>query len=62
MWEVFCGKQAWQGLHYGVVVERVVIQKERPPIPAGMPKPFRVLMERCWSADPANRPTFTQVC
>lgn len=61
VWEVFCGKQAWHGLHYGVVVERVVIQGERPPVPEDMPEELELLMRRCWDADPAKRPTFDQV-
>lgn len=61
MWEVYCGKQAWQGLHYGVVVERVVIAKERPPVPADMPVEYELLMTRCWAADAAERPSFPQV-
>lgn len=61
VWEVFSGKQAWQGLHYGVVVERVVISKERPPVPEEMPEELQLLMCRCWDDDPALRPTFEQV-
>lgn len=59
--EVFCGKQAWHGLHYGVVVERVVIQGERPVIPEDMPEELVLLMRRCWDADPTKRPSFEQV-
>jgi hypothetical protein len=62
VWEVYCGKQAWQGLHYGVVVERVVISKERPPVPEDMPDELELLMRRCWDDDPLERPTFQQVC
>lgn len=61
VWETYCGKQAWQGLHYGVVVERVVIQGERPPVPEDMPEELELLMRRCWDAEPANRPSFDQV-
>jgi hypothetical protein len=61
VWEVFCGKQAWHGLHYGVVVERVVIQGERPVVPEDMPEELVLLMRRCWDADPTKRPSFEQV-
>lgn len=61
VWEVYCGKQAWQGLHYGVVVERVVISKERPPVPEDMPQELELLMRRCWDDDPMQRPSFRQV-
>ena len=62
MWEVYTGRQAWQGLHYGVVVERVVVAQERPPVPPDMPAEYQLLMTRCWTAEPNARPTFPQVC
>ncbi|KAF6251427.1 kinase-like domain-containing protein [Scenedesmus sp. NREL 46B-D3] len=61
MWEVFCNRQAYQGLHYGAVVERVVIQKQRPPIPDDMPDEYSLLMSSCWDAEPNNRPSFSQI-
>ena len=40
-----------------------VIEKgERPPLDAacaaGMPPAYKALMQACWAADPAARPTF----
>jgi hypothetical protein len=61
VWEVFTSRQAYQGLHYGAVVERVVIQKQRPPIPEDMPDEYSLLMSSCWDAEPNNRPSFSQI-
>ncbi|WIA13591.1 hypothetical protein OEZ85_007157 [Tetradesmus obliquus] len=61
MWEVFTSRQAYQGLHYGAVVERVVIQKQRPTIPDDMPQEYSLLMSTCWDAEPTSRPSFQQI-
>jgi sterile alpha motif and leucine zipper-containing kinase AZK len=61
VWEVFTNRQAYQGLHYGAVVERVVIQKQRPPIPEDMPDEYSLLMSSCWDAEPEKRPSFSQI-
>jgi hypothetical protein len=61
VWEVFTNRQAYQGLHYGAVVERVVIQKQRPPVPDDMPDEYSLLMSSCWDAEPNNRPSFSQI-
>jgi serine/threonine protein kinase len=61
MWELYAGEPAFSGQPYGQVFERVVLRGERPPIPAGMPAPYALLMARCWAADSAARPGFEAV-
>lgn len=61
MWEVYTNDQAHGGLHYGAVVERVVVRGERPPVPPDMPKEYELLMQRCWHGDAARRPSFDQI-
>eukprot|EP00878_Enallax_costatus_P001012 GHUV01001146.1.p1 GENE.GHUV01001146.1~~GHUV01001146.1.p1 ORF type:complete len:510 (+),score=107.78 GHUV01001146.1:223-1530(+) len=61
MWEVLANKQVYHGIHYGAVVERVVVQGERPPIPDNVPEGLSILMQICWDAVPENRPTFEQI-
>ena len=34
----------------------------RPSVPPGMPEEYAALMRSCWSAEPAERPTFETVC
>lgn len=33
----------------------------RPPVPETCDPEWRSLMERCWSSDPSERPSFTEV-
>lgn len=33
----------------------------RPPVPDSCDPEWRALMEKCWSADPSERPSFTEV-
>eukprot|EP00775_Hariotina_reticulata_P005704 gene5704-5944_t len=61
MWELYTNQQAHAGLHYGAVVERVVLQGVRPVVPSHMPSEYAVLMTSCWDANPSKRPTFSQV-
>lgn len=61
VWEVYTNNTAHAGLHYGAVVERVVVRGERPPVPGDMPIEYAMLMKSCWDADATKRPTFTQV-
>eukprot|EP00775_Hariotina_reticulata_P006955 gene6955-7171_t len=61
MWELYTNKPAYKGMHYGAVVERVVVQQDRPAIPDHMPEEFALLMRACWDPDPAHRPSFNQI-
>ena len=33
----------------------------RPPIPDSYDPDWRLLMERCWSSEPSERPSFTEI-
>ncbi len=65
MWEVVVGRAPYGDAHYGAVFERVAIDGERPeldPELEGMVgEEYMLLMQRCWHADAAMRPTFGQV-
>lgn len=61
VWEVLTNQSAYQGLHYGAVVERVIVQGHRPAIPEYVPEGFAILMQSCWDADSEKRPTFDQI-
>jgi Protein tyrosine and serine/threonine kinase len=61
VWEVYTGRHAHAGLHYGSVVERVIVRGGRPPVPADMSREYALLMTSCWAEDPRMRPTFLQV-
>eukprot|EP01090_Pellita_catalonica_P003220 TRINITY_DN1286_c0_g2_i1.p1 TRINITY_DN1286_c0_g2~~TRINITY_DN1286_c0_g2_i1.p1 ORF type:complete len:514 (+),score=29.87 TRINITY_DN1286_c0_g2_i1:194-1543(+) len=38
-----------------------ILKNERPPISAGTPEALGQLMTRCWSPNPADRPTFLEI-
>ncbi|KIY95200.1 hypothetical protein MNEG_12761 [Monoraphidium neglectum] len=61
MWEAFTGESAFKGMHYGEVVEHVLLRGSRPPVLPVMPQAYAKLMTRCWSAAPGDRPTFDTV-
>lgn len=44
-------------MHSGGIVKNTL----RPPIPEWCDHEWRKLMERCWSADPGARPSFTEI-
>eukprot|EP00879_Flechtneria_rotunda_P006938 GHRR01007285.1.p1 GENE.GHRR01007285.1~~GHRR01007285.1.p1 ORF type:complete len:862 (+),score=270.91 GHRR01007285.1:709-3294(+) len=61
MWELYTNSSAYQNMHYGAVVERVVLRGERPHLPPDAPDEYNMLMSMCWAADPKDRPDFSQV-
>jgi hypothetical protein len=46
VWELFTGTLAFKNLHYGAVVQRVVVAGQRPPIPEVAPEEYCLLMTR----------------
>lgn len=44
-------------LHSGGIVNNTL----RPPVPESCDPQWRSLMEQCWSAEPSERPSFTEV-
>lgn len=46
---------------YVYVTGGIVSNSLRPPVPEFCDPEWRSLMERCWSAEPSERPNFTEV-
>jgi hypothetical protein len=61
MWELYTGRIAWAGLHYGEVFERVALMQHRPPLPPDMPADYAALLAAAWSPDPFARPSFDAI-
>lgn len=57
MFEVFTRHVAYPRLRYGQIYHQVVVLGVRPAVPADMPEDYELLMKRCWSAEPSDRPT-----
>ncbi|XP_021850576.1 uncharacterized protein [Spinacia oleracea] len=61
MWELLTGEEPYADLHYGAIIGGIVSNTLRPPVPESCDPEWRSLMERCWSADPPERPNFTEI-
>ncbi|CAI9783097.1 unnamed protein product [Fraxinus pennsylvanica] len=61
MWELLTGEEPYTDLHYGAIIGGIVSNTLRPPVPESCDPDWRQLMERCWSAEPSERPSFTEV-
>ncbi|CAH1436311.1 unnamed protein product [Lactuca virosa] len=61
MWEILTGEEPYADMHCGAIIGGIVTNTLRPPIPRHCDHGWRVLMEKCWSNDPTDRPSFTQI-
>ncbi|PIA45650.1 hypothetical protein AQUCO_01600105v1 [Aquilegia coerulea] len=61
MWELLTGEEPYADLHYGVIIGGIVSNTLRPTIPESCDPGWRSLMEACWSSDPSQRPSFTEI-
>lgn len=61
MWELLTGEEPYADLHYGVIIGGIVSNTLRPIVPESCDPEWRSLMERCWSANPSERPNFTEI-
>eukprot|EP01018_Ginkgo_biloba_P031560 Gb_39555 [translate_table: standard] len=61
MWELLTGEEPYANMHYGAIIGGIVNNTLRPPVPNWCDPAWRSLMEQCWSADPAARPSFTEI-
>ncbi|CAI5514261.1 unnamed protein product [Closterium sp. Naga37s-1] len=60
MWEVITGDLPYTGLTPLQAAIGVLQRNLRPPLPPGLPSRISNLITRCWAADPAVRPDFTE--
>ncbi|KAL2454748.1 Protein kinase superfamily protein with octicosapeptide/Phox/Bem1p domain [Abeliophyllum distichum] len=61
MWELLTGEEPYTDLHYGAIIGGIVSNTLRPPVPESCDPDWRRLMERCWSAEPSERPSFIEI-
>ncbi|CAH9136094.1 unnamed protein product, partial [Cuscuta epithymum] len=61
MWELLTGEEPYADLHYGAIIGGIVSNTLRPTIPESCDPDWRALMERCWSAEPLERPSFSEI-
>ncbi|KAI5674456.1 hypothetical protein M9H77_14820 [Catharanthus roseus] len=61
MWELLTGEEPYADLHYGAIIGGIVSNTLRPSVPESCDPDWRSLMERCWAAEPSERPSFTEI-
>ncbi|PQQ19381.1 uncharacterized protein Pyn_39647 [Prunus yedoensis var. nudiflora] len=61
MWEILTGEEPYANMHCGAIIGGIVNNTLRPPIPKRCDSEWKKLMEQCWSPDPADRPSFTEI-
>ncbi|TYK03642.1 PB1 domain-containing protein/Pkinase_Tyr domain-containing protein [Cucumis melo var. makuwa] len=61
LWELLTGEEPYANLHYGVIIGGIVSNTLRPEVPESCDPEWRSLMERCWSSEPLERPSFTDI-
>ncbi|WOK94917.1 serine/threonine-protein kinase EDR1-like [Canna indica] len=61
MWEILTGEEPYANMHCGAIIGGILNNTLRPAIPKHCDWEWRILMEQCWSPDPAARPSFTEI-
>ncbi|KAL9666091.1 hypothetical protein QQ045_000413 [Rhodiola kirilowii] len=61
MWEILTGEEPYADMHCGAIIGGIVKNTLRPPIPQRCDTEWKNLMEQCWSPDPEERPSFTEI-
>ncbi|KAL5542526.1 hypothetical protein UlMin_010236 [Ulmus minor] len=61
MWEILTGEEPYADMHCGAIIGGIVNNMLRPAIPKRCDSEWKKLMEECWSAEPALRPSFTEI-
>ncbi|XP_062078262.1 uncharacterized protein LOC133782860 isoform X2 [Humulus lupulus] len=61
MWELLTGEEPYADLHYGAIIGGIVSNTLRPLVPESCDPEWRSLMERSWSTEPSERPSFTEI-
>jgi len=62
VWEIVTRQIPWKGSKMNIMLDKIIKDGERLPIPASCPKGLKDLMERCWKTNPKERPEFIDVC
>ncbi|KAJ0800347.1 putative protein kinase TKL-Pl-6 family [Helianthus annuus] len=61
MWELLTGDEPYGDMHCASVIGGIVNNSLRPTIPTWCDPEWKALMESCWSADPSERPSFSEI-
>ncbi|KAK6183726.1 hypothetical protein SNE40_011151 [Patella caerulea] len=61
LWELLTGETPYKGIDTLGVAYGVAVNKLKLPVPSTCPAPFSQLMSDCWSQEPHERPTFSEI-
>ncbi|CAL9170257.1 unnamed protein product [Musa hybrid cultivar] len=61
MWELITGEEPYGDMHYGAIIGGILNDTLRPPVPESCDTEWGSLMEQCWSTEPSQRPSFTDI-
>lgn len=62
LWNLLTKEVPWYHFDRGQICDLVVKGQRRPTFPVNTPKALKALIERCWRADPEERPDFAWIC
>jgi mitogen-activated protein kinase kinase kinase 7 len=60
-WELVAKEQPFKNIGFSHLIVKAVLAEERPIIPETCPKWFATLITKCWSQDPDQRPSFSDL-
>ncbi|CAI9098546.1 OLC1v1035215C1 [Oldenlandia corymbosa var. corymbosa] len=61
MWELLTGDEPYKDRHCASIIGGIVNNTLRPQIPTWCDPEWKLLMESCWTADPKERPSFSEI-
>eukprot|EP00268_Persea_americana_P051698 TRINITY_DN572_c0_g1_i10.p1 TRINITY_DN572_c0_g1~~TRINITY_DN572_c0_g1_i10.p1 ORF type:complete len:1152 (-),score=298.76 TRINITY_DN572_c0_g1_i10:854-4309(-) len=61
MWELLTGEEPYGDMHCASIIGGIVNNTLRPQVPTWCDPEWRSLMERCWSSEPSERPSFSEI-
>ncbi|KAG9455972.1 hypothetical protein H6P81_000480 [Aristolochia fimbriata] len=61
MWELLTGEEPYTDMHCASIIGGIVNNTLRPQIPTWCDPEWKSLMESCWSSDPGDRPSFSEI-
>ncbi|KAI3709132.1 hypothetical protein L2E82_38891 [Cichorium intybus] len=61
MWELLTGDEPYGDLHCASIIGGIVNNSLRPTIPTWCDPEWKALMGSCWSSDPTERPSFSEI-
>ena len=59
--ELFTGRPPWENDRMAVIMQKVLVARQKPTVPREVPEPVADMLRRCFSSNPNARPSFTDM-